>query len=59
MIGGRMVMEASAVDLELLALKKRVNDLEEQVRTLTAANLALVRSVDNLRCAYAGQPLEV
>ncbi|HEX4813595.1 MAG TPA: hypothetical protein VFV66_12675 [Nonomuraea sp.] len=59
MIGGRMVMEASAVDLELMALKKRVNDLEEQVRTLTAANLALVRSVDNLRRTYAGQPLEV
>ncbi|MDP4510006.1 hypothetical protein [Nonomuraea turcica] len=59
MIGGRMVMEAPALDVELLELKKRLNDLEEQVRTLTAANLALVRSVENLRRTYAGLPLEV
>ncbi|WP_433519341.1 hypothetical protein ACQP2T_29705 [Nonomuraea sp. CA-143628] len=49
MIGGRMIAEASVLDAELLALKKRVNQLEEEVRTLTAANLALVRAVESLR----------
>ncbi|UBU08771.1 hypothetical protein [Nonomuraea gerenzanensis] len=49
MIGGRVIMEAPLVDAELLVLKKRVDGLEEQVRTLTAANLALVRSIENLQ----------
>ncbi|MEU8404346.1 hypothetical protein AB0C28_55040 [Nonomuraea sp. NPDC048892] len=49
MTGGRMIMEAPLVDAELLTLKKRVDSLEEQVRTLTAANLALVRSMENLQ----------
>ncbi|MEV0168869.1 hypothetical protein ACGFJC_06935 [Nonomuraea fuscirosea] len=49
MIGGRVIMEAPLVDAELLTLKKRVDSLEEQVRTLTAANLALVRSMENLQ----------
>nr|SBO97136.1 hypothetical protein BN4615_P6652 [Nonomuraea gerenzanensis] len=44
-----MIMEAPLVDAELLVLKKRVDGLEEQVRTLTAANLALVRSIENLQ----------
>ncbi|MEO3876014.1 hypothetical protein ABGB18_45205 [Nonomuraea sp. B12E4] len=48
MIGGRMIMGSSALESEMLALRKRVDDLEEQVRTLTAANLALVRSMENL-----------
>ncbi|GAA4535834.1 MULTISPECIES: hypothetical protein [Nonomuraea] len=47
MIGGRVIMEAPAIDAELLALKKRVDDLDEQVRTLTAACLALARAVEN------------
>ncbi|GAA1695476.1 hypothetical protein GCM10009733_108850 [Nonomuraea maheshkhaliensis] len=49
MIGGRVIMEAPLVEAELLTLKKRVDGLEEQVRTLTAANLALVRSMENLQ----------
>ncbi|MEV0831076.1 hypothetical protein [Nonomuraea rubra] len=49
MIGGRVIMETPLVDAELLTLKKRVDSLEEQVRTLTAANLALVRSIENLQ----------
>lgn len=49
MIGGRMIMEKPAIDVELASLKKRVAGLEEQVRTLMAANLALVRSMENLR----------
>ncbi|MEV4808102.1 hypothetical protein AB0K18_49655 [Nonomuraea sp. NPDC049421] len=48
MTGRRMIMEVP-VDTELLALKKRVTALEEQVRTLTAANLALVRSMEHLQ----------
>jgi len=48
MIGGRMIMESSALDAELASLKKRVEKLEELVRTLTAANLSLVRTVENL-----------
>ncbi|SEG99901.1 hypothetical protein SAMN05444920_114177 [Nonomuraea solani] len=48
MIGGRMVMEAPVLDAELLALKKRVNQLEEHVRQLNAANLALVRAMEAL-----------
>ncbi|MEV0354142.1 hypothetical protein AB0H88_51085 [Nonomuraea sp. NPDC050680] len=48
MIGGRMIAEASALDAELLAVKKRLNHLEEEVRTLTAANLALVRAMEGL-----------
>ncbi|NJP96316.1 hypothetical protein HCN51_43975 [Nonomuraea sp. FMUSA5-5] len=48
MIGGRVIMEAPLVDAELLTLKKRVDSLEEQVRTLTAAHLALVRSMESL-----------
>ncbi|HEX4815015.1 MAG TPA: hypothetical protein VFV66_19920 [Nonomuraea sp.] len=48
MVGGRMLMEASAVDVELLALKKRVSELEEQVRMLNAANLALVGVMEKL-----------
>ncbi len=51
MIGGRVIMEAPLVEAELLTLKKRVDGLEEQVRTLTAANLALVRSMENLQRA--------
>jgi len=51
MIGGRMIMETPAIDVELLTLKRRLAGLEEQVRTLTAANLALVRSVESLRHA--------
>lgn len=57
MIGGRMVMEAPALDAELLALKKRVNDLEEQMRTLTAANFALARSLESLHHASTGVPV--
>ncbi|MEV1248712.1 hypothetical protein ACIBO2_56830 [Nonomuraea sp. NPDC050022] len=53
MIGGRMVMESSALDVELLSLKRRVEKLEELVRTLTAANLTLVRIVENLHPASA------
>ncbi|MGN9844467.1 hypothetical protein ACTMTI_40705 [Nonomuraea sp. H19] len=49
MVGGRMVMEASVLDAEMAALKKRVSLLEEQVRTLNAANLALVRAMEALR----------
>ncbi|MEV4475160.1 hypothetical protein [Nonomuraea sp. NPDC049504] len=37
------------MDTELLALKKRVTALEEQVRTLTAASLALVRTMEHLQ----------
>ncbi|QYC42481.1 hypothetical protein Nocox_24390 [Nonomuraea coxensis DSM 45129] len=48
MVGGRMLMEAPALDLELLALRKRLSELEEQVRTLSAANLALVRAMEGL-----------
>ena len=48
MIGGRMIMESPVLDAELLSLKRRVDKLEELVRTLTAANLALVRAVENL-----------
>ncbi|MFD1546205.1 hypothetical protein [Nonomuraea guangzhouensis] len=40
MIGGRMIMESSVLDAELLSLKRRVDKLEELVRTLTAANLS-------------------
>ncbi|TYB50943.1 hypothetical protein FXF51_54770 [Nonomuraea sp. PA05] len=54
MIGGRVIMEAPLVDAELLTLRKRVDSLEEQVRTLTAANLALVRSIENLQRTSAG-----
>jgi hypothetical protein len=46
MIGGRVIMEASAIDAELLALKKRVGDLEEQVRALTAAYRAFTREAE-------------
>ncbi|MEU4514409.1 hypothetical protein AB0G05_33330 [Nonomuraea wenchangensis] len=48
MVGGRMLMEAPALDVELLAVKKRLSELEEQVRTLSAANLALVRAMEGL-----------
>ncbi|MEV4287921.1 hypothetical protein AB0K40_20620 [Nonomuraea bangladeshensis] len=48
MVGGRMLMEAPALDVELLAVKKRLAELEEQVRTLSAANLALVRAMEGL-----------
>ncbi|TMR93642.1 hypothetical protein [Nonomuraea basaltis] len=48
MIGGRMIMESAALDSELLSLKKRVDSLEEQVRTLTAANLVFVKALGNL-----------
>lgn len=48
MATGRMIMESPALDLELVALKKRVTALEEQVRTLTAANLSLVDTVERL-----------
>ncbi|MBT2233727.1 hypothetical protein [Nonomuraea sp. NEAU-A123] len=48
MIGGRMIMESSVLDAELLSLKRRVDKLEELVRTLTTANLTLVRAVENL-----------
>ncbi|WP_431933202.1 hypothetical protein [Nonomuraea jabiensis] len=54
MMGGRRLMESSALDAELVALKKRVSDLEEQVRSLTAANLALVRAVEKLHRTSAG-----
>ncbi|MFI7465062.1 hypothetical protein [Nonomuraea sp. NPDC049646] len=49
MIGGRMLMESPALEVELLALRKRVDELEEQVRTLTAAGLALARILENLQ----------
>ncbi|GAA2208880.1 hypothetical protein GCM10009850_043380 [Nonomuraea monospora] len=49
MTGGRMIMERPVIEAELMTLRKRVADLEEHVRTLTAANLALVRSVENLQ----------
>lgn len=49
MIGGRMITETSVLEAELLALKKRVSQLEEEMRTLTAANLALVRAMETLR----------
>ncbi|NJP88732.1 hypothetical protein HCN51_04560 [Nonomuraea sp. FMUSA5-5] len=48
MTGGRMIMGSPAIEAELLALRKRVDELEEQVRTLVAANLSLVRSMENL-----------
>ncbi|MCK2215881.1 hypothetical protein MF672_019070 [Actinomadura sp. ATCC 31491] len=48
MVGGRMLMESPALDVELLAVKKRLSELEEQVRTLNAANLALVRAMEGL-----------
>ncbi|MED7923898.1 hypothetical protein SMD20_06630 [Nonomuraea sp. LP-02] len=48
MVGGRMLMEAPALDVELLAVRKRLSELEEQVRTLSAANLALVRAMEGL-----------
>ncbi|MGW0486011.1 MULTISPECIES: hypothetical protein [Nonomuraea] len=57
MIGGRMLMESPQVDAELLALKKRLDHLEEQVRTLTAANLALASSLEKLYRASASSPL--
>ncbi|MFI7707452.1 hypothetical protein [Nonomuraea sp. NPDC049480] len=49
MASGRMIMESPALEPQLLVLKKRVTDLEEQVRTLIAANLALVQSVERLQ----------
>jgi hypothetical protein len=54
MIGRRMIMESSVIDVELLSLKRRVDKLEELVRTLTAANLTLVRTVESLHRASAG-----
>ncbi|NUW39511.1 hypothetical protein [Nonomuraea rhodomycinica] len=48
MIGGQQIMASPALDAELLALKKRVGALEEEVRTLIAANMALVRAVESL-----------
>ncbi|GAA3168290.1 hypothetical protein [Nonomuraea salmonea] len=51
MIGGRTLMESPALEVELLALKKRVDELEEQVRTLTAAGLALARGLENVQRA--------
>ncbi|MER7368800.1 hypothetical protein ACI2LC_18925 [Nonomuraea wenchangensis] len=48
MVGGRMLMDTPALDVELLAVKKRLSELEEQVRTLSAANLALVRAMEGL-----------
>ena len=54
MIGGRMIMESTVLDAELLSLKRRVDKLEELVRTLTAANLSLVRAMENLHHASAG-----
>ncbi|MFD1542726.1 hypothetical protein [Nonomuraea guangzhouensis] len=54
MIGGRMIMESSALDSELLSLKQRVDKLEELVRTLTAANLALVKAMENLQRTPTG-----
>ncbi|MFG1946164.1 hypothetical protein [Nonomuraea sp. NPDC048826] len=56
MIGGRMLMESSALDAELLALKKRVDELDEQVRALTAAGLALTRGLENLQRITADPP---
>ncbi|MFB4294643.1 hypothetical protein ACBI99_43885 [Nonomuraea sp. ATR24] len=50
-------MESPQVDAELLALKKRLDHLEEQVRTLTAANLALASSLEKLYRASASSPL--
>ncbi|MET7332299.1 hypothetical protein [Nonomuraea sp. NPDC005650] len=55
MMGGRRLMESSALDAELVALKQRVSDLEEQVCSLTAANLALVRAVEKLLRTSIGQ----
>jgi hypothetical protein len=49
MRGGRVILESSVTDLELAALKRRVEELEEQVRTLNAANLALVRAMEAMR----------
>ncbi|TDD39542.1 hypothetical protein E1286_35235 [Nonomuraea terrae] len=49
MMGGRVILEAPVVDVELAALKRRVGELEEHVRTLTAANLALVRAMEAMR----------
>ncbi|SPL98917.1 unnamed protein product [[Actinomadura] parvosata subsp. kistnae] len=43
-----MIMGSPAIEVELLALRKRVDELEEQVRTLVAANLSLVRSMEKL-----------
>ncbi|MGW2220901.1 hypothetical protein ACWCSD_38440 [Nonomuraea sp. NPDC001684] len=53
MIGARMLMESPALDAELLTLKKRVDELEDQVRALTAAGLALARGLENLQRATA------
>ncbi|NRQ37706.1 hypothetical protein HII36_38635 [Nonomuraea sp. NN258] len=59
MSGRRMFMDSPALEAELLTLKNRVDELEEEVRTLTAANLALVRGLEHLqrvsaRSAFTG-----
>lgn len=49
MIGGRVILDTPAIESELMALKKRVDDLEEQVRTIKAAYLALARDREHPR----------
>ncbi|WP_188195185.1 hypothetical protein [Nonomuraea sp. SYSU D8015] len=58
MIGGRMLMESPALDVELMALKRRVTELEEQIRMLNAANLALVRAMEALNDQIRLPPVE-
>jgi len=55
MIGTRMIMESSVLDAEMLTIKKRIAQVEEQVRMLTAANLALTKAIEDLRCPTAVQ----
>lgn len=46
MSGGRVILDVPAIESELMALRKRVDDLEEQVRTIQAAYLALARTME-------------
>jgi hypothetical protein len=55
MIGTRMIMESSVLDAEMLTIKKRIAQVEVQVRMLTAANLALTKAIEDLRCPTAVQ----
>jgi cell division protein FtsB len=55
MIGTRMIMESSVLDAELLTVKKRIAQVEEQVRMLTAANLALTKAIEDLHRPAAVQ----
>lgn len=49
MVGGRVIMESSVLGSELVVLQRRMSALEEQVRLLTAANLALAKALEDLQ----------